>query len=307
MLAAGLIPAAVAAQELPPTVAPDSGPPGTRFLFGANGFAGRERLSFWVNRPDGKVEAVFTDLERASDAGDAVWSWTAPGDAPLGVWQMVAHGRTSNVERVATFTLAEPSAPTGQQPFNVVPSSGDAGTVFRFYAAGYNAGEYVDVQVHGPGGTVVQMGDTSLVVSEPASADGRIDGSWASPAGAAPGAWQIIARGAASGVTQTIAIAIGAPTQGRAQLDVSPAEGAPGQRFVFSATGFAPEEEISIWLNRPDGSVVAAEIEGIARAAPDGRAGWTWVAPAEGPLGNWQMVAHGRTSNVEVVAPFVLR
>jgi len=45
----------------------------------------------------------------------------------------------------------------------------------------------------------VTGGDTSLVVSEPASADGRIDGSWASPVGAAPGAWQIIARGAANG------------------------------------------------------------------------------------------------------------
>jgi len=111
----------------------------------------------------------------------------------------------------------------------------------------------------------------------------------------------------ASGVTRTIAIAIEAPTQGRTRLEVSPAEGAPGQRFVFSATGFAPEEEISIWLNRPDGSVVAAEIEGIPRAAPDGRAGWTWVAPADAPLGSWQMVAHHRTSGIEAVASFTLR
>jgi hypothetical protein len=307
MIAALLLPASVGAQELPATVAPESAPPGTRFLFGASGFAERERLSFWVNRPDGRAEAVNTDLDRASAAGDAVWSWTAPDDAPLGTWQMVVHGRTSNTERVAAFTLAKPGAPTSQQPFNVVPRSGDAGALFRFYATGYNAGEYIEIEVHGPGGVVVKRDDPSLVVSQPASAEGRIDGTWTSPASAAPGEWQIIARGSASGVTRTIAVTIGTPAQGQARLEVSPAEGAPGQRFVFSAAGFTPEEKISIWLNRPDGSVVPAEIEGIAQAAPDGRAGWTWVAPADGPLGNWQMVAHGRASNVEVVASFVLR
>ncbi|HEX5689476.1 MAG TPA: hypothetical protein VFX76_05715, partial [Roseiflexaceae bacterium] len=269
LLLVALVPAAIHAQELPPTVSPDSGPPGTRFLFSARGFTGRERLSFWVNRPDGKVEAVNTELERSSDSGDAVWSWTSPSGGPLGTWQMVAHGNTSNVERVVTFTLAEPNAPAAQQPFNVVPRSGDAGTLFRFYATGYNAGEYVDVQVHGPGGANVQMGDTSLVVGEPASADGRIDGSWTSPANATIGDWQIVARGSASGVTRTITITIGSSTQSRAELQVSPSEGAPGQRFVFSATGFTANEEISIWLNRPDGSVAAAEIEGIAKAAPD--------------------------------------
>jgi hypothetical protein len=220
---------------------------------------------------------------------------------------MVAHGQTSNVERVIPFAIAEQPAAGAEQPFNVVPQSGEAGTLFRFYATGYTAGEYVDVHVEGPNGVVVPSGDKSLVIAEPASAAGRIDGSWVSPSGAAPGEWRIVARGAASGVTRTIAVTLRAPNVGQARLDVTPGTAAPGMRFSFSATGFAPDEEVSVWLNVPGGRVAPAEVEGSTRAAPDGRAGWTWVSPAEGPRGEWQMVAHGRTSGVELVASFVLR
>jgi hypothetical protein len=297
-----------AAAESPPTVAPTVGPPGTRFLFFAAGFAPDERLSFWLNRPDGRVQAAdVVDLQRASSAGEAVWTWTAPQDAPRGGWQMVAHGRTSAVERVIAFTVGDPPAPYAPQPSNVTPRSGIAGTLFTFYAAGFTAGEYVDVQVRGPDGVTVTIEDKSLVVSEPASDAGRIDGSWTSPETAAPGDWQIVARGADSGVTQTIAVTIVSQASAPPQLTAVPDEGVPGMRFSFSGTGFTPDEEIRVWLNLPDGRVVATEVEGITRAGPDGRVGWTWVAPADGPLGGWQMVAHGIKSGTEAVAPFTLR
>ena len=47
--------------------------------------------------------------------------------------------------------------------------------------------------------------------------------------------------------------------------------------------------------------------KGIAETAPDGRVGWTWVAPKDAPLGAWQMVAHGRTSGIEAVVGFTLQ
>jgi hypothetical protein len=297
-----------AAAEPSPTVAPAVGPPGTRFLFFAAGFAPDEQLSFWLNRPDGSVQAaeVF-DGRRSSTAGEAVWTWTAPQDAPRGGWQIVAHGRESAVERVIAFTVGDPPAPYAPQPYNVTPRSGLAGTLFVFYAAGFTAREFVDVEVRGPDGAVVRFGDKSLVVSEPATDAGRIDGSWTSPESAAPGDWQIVARGAESGVTQTITLTITSRASTAPQLTAIPDEGMPGMRFSFSGAGFTPDEEIKVWLNLPDGRVVATEVEGILRAAPDGRVGWTWVAPADGPLGAWQMVAHGLKSGVEAVASFTLR
>ena len=307
-LLALLVSARPAVAEPSPTVSPEIGPPGTRFLFFAAGFAADEQLSFWLNRPDGQVQAAeVLDLKRSSSAGEAVWTWIAPQDAPRGGWQMVAHGRESAIERVIAFTIGDPPAPYAPQPYGVTPRSGLAGTLFIFYAAGFTAREFVDVQVHGPNGAVVPFGDKSLVVSEPATDAGRIDGSWTSPESAAPGDWQIVAHGAESGVTQTITLTIAARASTAAQLTAVPNEVARGMRIAFSGTGFTPDEEIRVWLNLPDGRVIPTEVEGILRAAPDGRVGWTWVAPADGPLGAWQMVAHGVKSGVEAVASFTLR
>jgi hypothetical protein len=139
--------------------------------------------------------------------------------------------------------------------------------------------------------------------------EGRVDGSWAAPLDAAPGAWQIIVRGVDSHVERAIPVTI-TPANGTSptlQMTVQPASGAPGSRFIFSATGLSPNENLSLWLNTPDGHVMDATIEGIAKTAPDGRAGWTWVAPADAKLGTWQMVAHGRQSGSEVVATFTLQ
>ena len=111
-----------------------------------------------------------------------------------------------------------------------------------------------------------------------------------------------------SGVTRTIPVSIRAAQASQPpQLTVTPAAAALGARFVFSGTGFGANEKISIWLNAPDGRVLPAEIEGIAEAAPDGRVAWTWVAPQDAQLGAWQLVAHGRTSGIELVVGFTLQ
>ena len=133
------------------------------------------------------------------------------------------------------------------------------------------------VSVNGPAGT---LKNPSLTVPRTADPSGRVDGSWTSPTDAAVGAYQIVIQSDHSGVTRTIPVTIHAAQAGPPpQLTVTPAAAAPGARFVFSGSGFGANEKLSIWLNAPDGRVLPAEIEGIAETAPDGRVGWTWVAP----------------------------
>jgi hypothetical protein len=289
------------------TVQPQAGPPGTRFLFFADGFAADEPISIWLNAPDGRVLAAEDRaLGHSSASGAATWTWTAPADAPLGNWQMVGHGRRSGNEQIIPFMI-EPAASTntGGQPFNVVPADGVPGTLFRFFASGFEAREFVYVSVNGPAGA---LKDAGLTVPRTADPSGRVDGSWTSPTDAALGAYQIVIQSDHSGVTRTIPVSIHAAQAGPPpQLTVSPAAAAPGARFVFSGSGFGANEKISIWLNAPDGRVLPAEIEGVAEAAPDGHVAWTWVAPKDAPLGAWQLVAHGRTSAIEVVASFTLQ
>ncbi len=289
------------------TVLPQSGPPGTRFLFFADGFAADEAISIWLNAPDGRVLAAEDRaLGHSSAAGGATWTWTAPADAPLGAWQMVGHGRRSGNEQIIPFTIGQATPTnTGGQPFNVVPADGAPGTLFRFFATGFEAREFVYVSVIGPAGALKAP---ALTVPRTADPSGRVDGSWTSPTDAAPGAYQIVIQSDHSGVTRTIPVSIRAAQAGPPpQLTVDPAAAAPGARFVFSGSGFGANEKISIWLNAPDGRVLPTEVEGIAEAAPDGRVGWTWVAPKDAPLGAWQLVAHGRTSGIEAVAGFTLQ
>jgi len=161
----------------------------------------------------------------------------------------------------------------------------------------------VIVEVSGPNGTTTQ----GLQVAQPASPDGRIDGSWNSPGDAPTGAWQIIARGDKSGVVQTLNFTLEGPTVGAGpQMDVSPTLGRPGMRFVISGSGFAPNEDMSIWLNLPDGTIATTTIEGVARSGPTGRIAWTWVAPEDAQPGTWQMVAHGKSSGLEAVGTFTI-
>jgi len=289
------------------TVQPQVGPPGTRFLFFTDGFAADEPISIWLNAPNGKVIAAEDPaLGHSSATGAATWTWTAPADAPLGSWQMVGHGRHSGNEQVIPFTIGQvASSDTGGQPFNVVPNDGVPGTLFRFYAIGFEAREFVYVSVSGPTGV---LKDPALTIPRTADPSGRVDGSWTSPNTIAPGAYQIVIQSDHSGVTRIIPVTIHAAQAGPPPaLAVAPAAGAPGARFVFSGSGFGANEKLSIWLNAPDGHVLPAEIEGIAETAPDGRVGWTWVAPKDAPLGAWQMVAHGRTSGIEAVVGFTLQ
>ena len=310
MLLAGLLAAlllAPAASAATTTVQPQAGPPGTRFLFFTDGFAADEPVSIWLNAPNGQVIAAEDRaLDHTSATGAATWTWTAPAAAPLGAWQMVGHGRRSGNEQVIPFTIGQAASPeTGGQPFNVVPADGVPGTLFRFYATGYEPREFVYISVSGPTGVLEAP---SLTVPRTADPSGRVDGSWTSPTDIAPGAYQIVVQSDHSGDTRTIPVTIHAAQAAQpAQLTITPAAAAPGARFVVSGSGFGAEEKLSIWLNTPDGRVLPAEIEGVAETAPDGRVGWTWVAPQDAALGAWQMVAHGRTSGIEAVVGFTLQ
>jgi len=287
-------------------VQPAAGPPGTTFLFFASGFAPNERVGIWLNAPDGRiVPASAPELRHTNAYGDAAWTWTAPDDAIDGAWQMVIYGIQSTLTQVIPFTIG-PAAPAGtDQPSGVAPANGVPGTLFRFYATGFEFREPISVAVRGPSG---ELNDPIVSTPRAAGPEGRIDGSWTSPQDATPGAWQIVVRGTNSRVERVIAITIDpAPLAAPAQLSVSPSSGAPGARFVFSAAGFKADEHISVWLNLPNGQVREARTEGRAQAGPDGHAGWGWIAPTDAPLGTWQMVAHGRESGIEAVASFTLR
>jgi hypothetical protein len=89
----------------PAAVAPESGPPGTRFAFAAFGYEKRERVSYWLTGPDGKVHAAYPDSVTATNEGRVDVVWTAPSDALLGTWVITIQGLKSNRARGVPFEI----------------------------------------------------------------------------------------------------------------------------------------------------------------------------------------------------------
>jgi hypothetical protein len=89
----------------PGAVAPESGPPGTRFAFAAFGYEKGERVSYWLTGPDGKVHAAYPDSATATSDGRVDVTWIAPPDALHGTWVITIQGLKSNRARGVPFEI----------------------------------------------------------------------------------------------------------------------------------------------------------------------------------------------------------
>jgi hypothetical protein len=86
-------------------VEPAAGPPGTSFAFAGLGFSELEQVSYWVTAPDGEIYAAYPSGAEAEESGRVDFRWTAPTDAPRGVWVMTMQGIKSNTARGVRFEV----------------------------------------------------------------------------------------------------------------------------------------------------------------------------------------------------------
>jgi hypothetical protein len=84
---------------------PPTGTVGTTFTFYATGFTGGERIGYWLNAPNGTIVSFDNVQHRADSNGAFSTTWTVPGGAALGTWQLVAQGTSSGIVQVVTFTV----------------------------------------------------------------------------------------------------------------------------------------------------------------------------------------------------------
>lgn len=101
----GRAPEQVDPEDFDVKVAPPVGPPGTRFAFAATGFDEEEDVSYWITAPAGTVYAAYPKGETADNNGRIDFAWTAPFDAPRGVWVMTMQGYDSGVARGIRFEI----------------------------------------------------------------------------------------------------------------------------------------------------------------------------------------------------------
>ncbi len=139
-------PAPPAEPSLPPipasinaSVTPDSGPPGTTFLFDATGFEPGEQVGIWITAPDGST--FDAGLQgRANDAGSIIDDNIAletDDSFPDGIWSFNAEGVNSGNAAIGYFRIARtgtggtpspaPPAETGPDPTLPAPSFNNCG------------------------------------------------------------------------------------------------------------------------------------------------------------------------------------
>jgi 5-hydroxyisourate hydrolase-like protein (transthyretin family) len=311
---AGLVAAPQPAQAQEVGVTPPYGGPGTEFAFFADGFEPNRRVAYWVNFPDGTIDAD-QDLYAvsANNDGRADWMWEAPDNAQPGGYLMVAEGQEGTTRTIPFEIRASEGTPAAAPPaeadVNVNPTFGPPGTEFDFFAEGFEPNRRVAYWVNFPDGTIDS--DESLYAVS-ANNDGRADWSWEAPGNAPAGQYTMVARGQ-NDVEHVIPFEVragsgtpGAEPPAGTNAEVTPNVGSPGTEFAFFAEGFEGNRRVAYWVNLPDGTIDSDESLYAVSANRDGRADWTWEAPGDAPAGQYTMVARGQ-NGLEHVIPFEVR
>ena len=256
--------------------------------------------------------------------------------AALGVLALLA-GSLLNLAVAPGISAAASSQPS------VTPAVSGPGTRFSFLATGFkgdpdegdddtNNAELVSFWINTPDGQTIKANDDDHEKSyERADRDGQAAWNWRAPMDAIQGAYTLVAHGTESGHEVVIPFSIDGTTRGSLMAEpysVTPAAGAPGASFRFVIKGFLGDpkdddddksndaEEVSFWINTPDGQTIKAIRAGadeddddanVEQASRSGQVELTWDAPANAIPGTYTLVAHGLESEREQVVAFDLR
>nr|WP_044199446.1 hypothetical protein [Oscillochloris trichoides] len=280
-------------------VEPEAGPPGTTFTVVVGGLNPEEEAGSWLTRPDGSSVAA-TPYLRANLQGVVTWTWTAPGDAPGGMWQAVTKGQDSQIQVALPFTVGG-SNPTPPDP-NVVQvrlssSSVQPGATITVEASGFAADEDLSYWATRPDGLPVHS-------QEKITANGQGAASWKYqvPQNAVAGQWTMTVRGDDSRRSAQATFMVQAADPGSS---VTPSSGPPGTTFTFTAGGFLDDyEKVFFWFVDPNGRSVDGPEE--KNSDNNNRVTWTWTAPKDALGGQWQAVALGESSRVQRIIPFTI-
>lgn len=200
---------------------------------------------------------------------------------------------------ILTVGVVSPRAAVASEQA-VQPSVGAPGSVFAFFATGFQGEEWVYYWVNDPSTRVYEGGSVR------ANMFSRADWTWTSPQDAMQGQWSMVAYGGKSHEVRVLSFEI-APVvatassplpagQESSEVAVTPSAGAPGTAFDIFATGFHEVERVVFWGTDPNGRVYEL---GAAGSNEHGRVDWTWKSPPDTIPGIWTIRMQSDISRVE--------
>ncbi|NWF81898.1 MAG: hypothetical protein HXY37_17925 [Chloroflexi bacterium] len=263
---------------LPPSVnarvTPETGAPGTTFVFAASGFVPGERVGVWLTAPD---QATFgADSQVTADAQGSIAganiSVTTDQSFADGIWSFNARGVSSGREAIGYFRVTRAAAPgdparlgtvvhdrLGRQGRAfIIPVAAPPGYSFVLVAGGFQAGEGVSAWLTAPDGRSTPIAP-DLVLLDAGVAQVQVN-----TAGLPEGVYTAVVQGQRSGVVGAAAFSLtrdfvagpGTPRPANSGGSATPAEAAPGGIVQIRGQGLRPGETLEFWITEPSGAYV---------------------------------------------------
>lgn len=268
-----------------PAMSGSCGAVGESCTFTASGFQNNEIVDTWVGLPN--LSAVSTGTFKAA-GGMVSFNFTVKPSYGGGEYTAVARGRVSG-ETFTKFNIyTPPSEPTPNPNNNPAPApiAPVGERTAGFNGSGYKAGEVVNTWYMAPNGVVTGYSDFV------ADSWGNLTFNFVVPANWMAGGYQLVGRGASSGNTAYITFSFfGTVTDVRASKPIT--QVAP--YFDFWQGGFAPGEQVSLWLGMPNGATQAL---GIKNATAGGNVYYRITLSPGSPAGGYIVAAYGWKSHV---------
>jgi hypothetical protein len=182
---------------------------------------------------------------------------------------------------------------------SVYPSVGAPGARFTFIVAGFKSRERVAVWYNTPTG---KTSDKDIENLDKATREGRVSWAWSAPKDSPTGTYQMVARGISSGIEKVVTFQIQETKPQAAANNIEPKRAAPGTLLIFYASGYLLDEDVRIWANAPDGTIIPVTLD--QKRIVNGRVDGSWQLPKNALFGRWQLVIHGVDSRSEQVLAF---
>lgn len=170
--------------------------------------------------------------------------------------------------------------------------------------AGFDAGELIGFWLTLPDGSVVGLDSDDLQADE----EGAFAVELGLGSGLPVGLHRFSARGQSSGAGAVAPFYLmpgrGPDVTAGTQLTFSPATARQLDTVELSASGFAANETVALWLTLPDGSVIGL---GNVTSDASGTFSGSLFLPGVLPVGRHYFTARGTTSGNTAITPFVLQ
>jgi hypothetical protein len=270
-----------------------------------SGFVSGETVSVWITYPDFTVYGVAQVVTNGDGSFDFPYlpDFLGPTFTPTGTYTYTAFGQSSGREVYASINVAIDVAPgpSAGVTLSAEPGRDGQGSYFVFRGSGFASDETVAVWLRYPDNSIADLGQRE------AGPGGHFE-YVLYVSGAPVGHYALTARGLSGGGNGIAEFDVRVDdltsSTGKANLSVGPSPDTQRSYATFTASGFRPQEIVTVWVTLPDYSTLWV---GDVQADEDGALSAVLYLSEQEPVGKRTYTAYGNISGLRATADYTLQ